>query len=148
MQLESQTKGIIGNVSITKTNIAGDILEKIYIPNLVVSLGKTFIASRMVGTVANIMSHMALGSSSTGAVAGDATLGTELGRAVLTSATSANNIVTYTATFAAGVGTGSIQEAGIFNASSGGTLLCRTTFPVVSKQASDVIAVSWTITVN
>jgi hypothetical protein len=47
-----------------------------------------------------------------------------------------------------GVGTGAISEAGIFNASSGGTMLCRTVFPVVNKQASDTIAITWTITIS
>lgn len=148
MKLESNTSGIIGNVSITKySGITGDIIEKIYIPNLVVSVGRNYIASRMIGTTSPVMTHIALGANSTAAVSGDSTLGTELGRAVLTSSTSLDNVVTYTATFAAGVATGSIQEAGIFNAASGGIMLARTTFAVVNKGSTDILAVSWQISV-
>jgi len=50
--------------------------------------------------------------------------------------------------FGAGEGTGSITEAGIFNASSSGTLLCRTVFSVVNKGASDSMTITWTVTVS
>ena len=147
MKLKSQTSGIIGNVSITRYNAEGTVIEKAYIPNLVVSVGKTYIASRVIGTTQSPMSHIALGSNSTVAVNGDSTLGTELGRVVLSSATSTDNVVTYTATFGAGVASGGIQEAGLFNASSGGVMLARTTFPIVNKSASDVIAISWAVSI-
>jgi hypothetical protein len=148
MKLKSKTGNVIGQVSIVKTNANGDILEKVFVPNLVVTSGKNFIASHMVGTTPAVMSHMALGSSSTAAVVGDTTLGTELGRVALTASSVSSNVVTYTATFPAGTATGAVQEAGIFNASSAGTMLCRTTFPVVNKGASDIISVTWTVTVS
>lgn len=148
MELNSQTNGIIGRVSITKTNINGDILEKIYIPNLVVTVGKNYIASRMVDTSQSVMTNMALGSSVVAAALGDTTLGTELGRIVLSAATFSGAVVTYTATFPAGTATGAITEAGILNAGTAGILLCRTVFPVVNKGASDIISVTWTITIS
>lgn len=147
MKLNSKTSGIIGNVSITRFNAEGNVVEKVYIPNLVVNIGKNYIASRLIGTTPATMTHIALGSNSTVAVVGDATLGTELGRVVLTSATTLDNVVTYTATFPAGVATGGIQEAGLFNASAAGTMLARTTFPIVNKGASDVLALSWSVTI-
>ena len=58
------------------------------------------------------------------------------------------NTITYTATFPAGTGTGAITEAAVLNASSSGTMLCRTTFPVVNKAAGDTIAVTWVVTVS
>ena len=75
---------------------------------------------------ATAMSHMAIGTGSTAAAAGDAALGNEAGRVSLTSTTVTSNAVAYVATFGAGTGTGAITEAGILNASSSGTLLCRT----------------------
>lgn len=117
------------------------------IPNLVVTTGKAFIAARMVGTP-TAMSHMAIGANNTAAAAGDTALGSELGRVALTSATSAGAVVTYVATFGPGVGTGGVVEAGILNAGSGGTLLCRTVFAVVNKGADDTMAITWTITVS
>jgi len=55
---------------------------------------------------------------------------------------------TYVATFGAGTGTGAVTEAGLFNAASGGTMLCRTVFPVVNKQSGDSMTVSWVVTVS
>ena len=45
-------------------------------------------------------------------------------------------------------GTGAVTEAGIFNAGSGGTMLCRTTFPAVNKASGDSIAITWVVTVS
>lgn len=126
----------------------GQVKEQRFIPNLVVTVGKQFIASRMVGTAANVMSHMAVGSSSTAPANGDTALGGELGRVALTSSTASGAIATYVATFPAGTGTGAVVEAGIFNASSSGTMLCRTTFSVVNKGADDAMSITWAITVS
>ena len=48
----------------------------------------------------------------------------------------------------AGTGTGAITEAGILNASSSGTLLCRTVFSVVNKGSADAMTITWTVTVS
>jgi hypothetical protein len=118
------------------------------IDNLVVTVGKNFVASRMVGVAANVMSHMAVGSGAAAAVAGDTALGTELGRVALSTNSAANNVVTYAASFPAGTGTGALTEAGILNAGAAGTLLCRTVFGTVTKGALDAITINWTVTVN
>jgi len=137
-----------GDVSIKVYDEAGNLKDERTIKNLVVNVGKSFIASRMVGTTAAVMSHMAIGSSSTTPAGADAGLGGELGRAALTGSSSSGAVVTYTANFAAGVGTGAVVEAGIFNAASSGTMLCRTTFAVVNKGANDGMSITWTITVS
>jgi hypothetical protein len=41
-----------------------------------------------------------------------------------------------------------VTEAGILNANSAGTLLCRTVFAVVNKGADDAMAITWTVTVS
>lgn len=117
------------------------------VDNLVVTAGKEFVASRMIGTSANVMSHMAVGSGSTAAAAGDTALGSELGRTTA-SASASGAVVTFSSTFSAGTGTGAVTEAAILNASSSGTMLCRTVFSVVNKGASDSMTVSWTVTVS
>ena len=91
---------------------------------------------------------MGIGTGTGTPIAGDTTLGTEAGRVSLTAFTASTNTVTATATFSAGTGTGAITEAGILNNSSGGTLMCRTTFPVVNKAAGDSIAITWVVTVS
>jgi len=118
------------------------------IPNLVVTDGKDYVASRMKDATATAMSHMAIGTGSTAAAAGDSALGNEAGRVALTSTTVTNNEVVYVATFGAGTGTGAITEAGILNAASSGTLLCRTVFSVVNKGSADSMTITWTVTVS
>ena len=118
------------------------------VPNLVVTAGKGYVASRMKDTSATAMSHMAIGSGSTAAAASDTALGNQLGRVSLTSTSVSSAVVTYVATFAAGTGTGAVTEAGLFNASSGGTMLCRTVFSVVNKGSADSMTITWTVTVS
>lgn len=137
-----------GELTVTQYAADGSIKHEFVVPNLVVTVGKNYIASRMVGTASTVMSHMAIGTGTATPVVGDTTLGTEAGRVALSSFTATTNAVTATATFPAGTGTGAITEAGILNASSSGVLLCRTTFPVVNKASSDSIAITWVITVS
>ena len=118
------------------------------IPNLVVTVGKGYVASRMKDTTDAAMSHMAVGTDSTAAAAGDTALGTESGRVALTSTTVSANVITYVATFPAGTATAALTEAAILNASSGGTMLCRTVYATVNKAASDAMSISWVITAS
>jgi len=129
-----------------KIAINGNTVQEI--PNLVVTDGKDYVASRMKDATATAMSHMAIGTGSTAAAAGDSALGNEAGRVALTSTTVTDNEVAYVATFGAGTGTGAITEAGILNAASSGTLLCRTVFSVVNKGSADSMTITWTVTVS
>ena len=136
-----------GTLKIEVFDKDGQLKDSREITNLVVSTGKNFVASRMVGTAKNPMSHMAIGSGTTAPDVGNTTLLTELGRVAITSATLNANSVTYSALFNEGVGTGSITEAGIFNNVTAGDMLARTTFGVVTKTASDSMSISWTVVV-
>ena len=118
------------------------------VPNLVVTAGKGYVASRIKDASATAMSHMAIGTGSTAAAASQTALGSESARTGLTSTTVSGADIVYVDTFAAGTGTGAITEAGIFNASSSGTMLCRTVFSVVNKGASDAMTITWTVTVS
>jgi hypothetical protein len=138
-----------GRLSVVLRDADGNVKQSQDIPNLVVSSGLAFIASRMKDTTDAAMSHMAVGSGTTAAAAGNTALETQIGsRVSLTSTTVTANAVAYVATFAAGTGTGAITEAGIFNASTAGTMLCRTVFSVVNKGADDTLQITWTITLN
>ena len=143
----NDTIKVTGELKVTLTKPDGNVHETV-VHNIVVTDGKEYIASRMKDASATAMSHMAIGTGSTAAAAGDAALGTEAGRVALTSTTVSSNAVAYVATFAAGTGTGAITEAGILNASSSGTLLCRTVFSVINKGAADTLGITWTVTVN
>ena len=143
----TESINVKGNLEVILLDETGNQKDYRKINNLVVAVGKDTIASRMVGNTTAIMSHMAVGSSNTAAATSQTALGTELGRVVLDSSTRAANTITYVATFPAGTGTGSITEAGILNDSSSGNMLCRTAFGVVTKSASDIVIITWNVTV-
>jgi len=139
-----------GKLSIVLKDEKGAVKETREIKNLVVNTGLAHITSRLLGTSSNVMSHMALGAGTTAATAGDTALESQLGsRKALTSSTQSgtnNESIVYVATFSAGEATGAVTEAGIFNASTSGTMLCRTVFSVVNKAAGDTLQVTWTVT--
>jgi len=145
----SENMKISGEVKLVLTGPDGKVKEDVTHRNLVVSTGTAFIASRMAGTGDAVMSHMAVGSGTTAAAASDTDVEGILGvREAIDSATVTTNQVAYVCGFEAGEGTGAVTEAGLFNASTGGSMLCRTTFPVVNKQADDVLTITWTITIS
>jgi hypothetical protein len=121
--------------------------------NLVVNAGLAYIASRMKDATAGVMTHMGVGTGTTAAAAADTGLGTALGARVgldsttIVTTTATGDSVQYVATFGAGVSTGAITEAGIFNALTGGTMLCRTVFAVINKGALDTLVITWKVTV-
>jgi hypothetical protein len=136
---------LTGKLSIAINN---EVVKEV--DNLVVSDGKDFVASRMKDTTDAAMSHMAIGTGSTAAAAGDSALGSESARVALTSTTVSSNVITYVATFPANTpsSAAAITEAGLFNASSAGTMLCRTVFDVVNKGTADSMTITWSVTVS
>ncbi len=136
---------LTGKLSIAINN---EVVKEV--DNLVVSDGKDFVASRMKDTTDAAMSHMAIGTGSTAAAAGDSALGSESARVALTSTTVSSNTITYVATFPANTpsSAAAITEAGLLNASSSGTMLCRTVFDVVNKGTADSMTITWTVTVS
>lgn len=141
-----------GQLNIVLKDKAGNVKEQREVKNLVVNTGLAYIASRMTGTAKSVMSHMALGSGTTAAAATQTDLVSILGsREALDSTTitgTNNEKVEYVSSFEAGDATGAVTEAGIFNAATGGDMLCRTKFDVVNKAADDTMSVTWTITLS
>lgn len=157
-----------GTLSILHYDIDGKLIDDRFYSNIVVTVGKQHIAARMKdGGIPVQMGYMAIGGNATPGsnpakttpVVGDTQLSTggtpalsELARVALTTAggTVSGAVVTYSANFGAGTGTGSLIEAGIFNAAGAAapTMLCKTSFDVVNKAANDSIAVTWTVTIQ
>jgi len=123
------------------------------IDNLVVNTGKNYVANRMASDVSGgtaIMSHMAIGSGTSAALVTNSALINEEAIVALTSGEANNATVTYIATFGTDTpsSAAAITEAGIFNDSSSGTMLCRTVFDVVNKQPSDSMTITWAVTAS
>jgi hypothetical protein len=137
-----------GDVTIELFGPDNRLKDKRFIKNLVLTNGKTLAASRFAGNSLSVLSHMALGTGSTAPDIGDTTLEGEIDRIALLSAAPSLNTITYIASFAPGVATGLLTEAGLFNAAFAGTMAARTTFGQVSKGAGDTIVITWVITIN
>jgi hypothetical protein len=136
------------NVRLRGYDANGDLIFEDRGHNLVVTVGEDHVADQMADQGESAMSHMAVGTDNTAPAAGQTALGTETARVALDSKTQGAggdaNKVTYIATFGPGVGTGSLREAGIFNASSGGVMLARYTY-VYDKGALDTLVINWEI---
>lgn len=144
-----------GKVNIVLHDENGNVKEERNIDNLVVTVGKAALTSRLIGTATNVMSHMEVGTNNTAAAAAQSALlaavagsRTALTSSTQTTSSTTNDSVQYVCTFPAGTGTGALTEAGIFNAASAGTMLCRTVFSVVNKGAADAMTITWTVTLS
>jgi len=227
---------LTGRLSIKKYNKKKELVETKEVPNLIVTSGKEFIASRLVANTLDVMGYMSIGDDNSVPALGQTSLQNELARVASTESSSGVS-ATFDASFGPGVGTGSLVEAGIFNTSdssvktfdgdtdvtnssdniaiighgfqtgdlvtytdggsatitgltdggtfyviridddnlklatsetnanagtaiditgtsgathklSYGSMLCRTTFPVINKGATETVAISWVITVG
>jgi hypothetical protein len=124
--------------------------------NTIVNIGKGYIAQRLLSTGAPAaIGWIGVGTASTAVTATDSALGAALGSRVATSAPSAstttltNDTISVAATFGAGIGTGAITEAGLFNAatSTANDMMARTVFSVINKGAADTLTVTWKLQV-
>lgn len=145
----NDTLKLTGRVGIVVRDKNGNVKETRDEKNLVVDAGLDFIASRMKDTTDAAMTHMALGTGTTAAAADDTDVETIAGsREALDSTTVTDNTIKYVCNFEANDVTGAITEAGIFNASTGGSMLCRVVFSAVNLTSTDSISVDWTITIS
>jgi hypothetical protein len=94
-------------------------------------------------------SHLAVGTSSTVVNTLDISLGAEVARIALTTSSAAAGVVTYSIYIPSTMANGStLQECGLFNASSGGTLFARATFSSIAKDPTISISFTWQITIT
>lgn len=119
------------------------------IDDLMTTNGLAWVASRIAG-VANAATHLAVGAGSTPAAPGDVALESELARVPLevSGGTVSGNMVTFQATFPAGVGTGTIQEIGLMTAAVDGVLICRNVKGPFAKGANDELGFDLVIRVQ
>jgi len=128
----------------------GVLINSLKQDNLVVDVGLALITSRMEGVVKGPITHMSVGTDVTLPDPLDVDLISMLGTRLVVSTsrlttTVANDTIQYISTFGAGISTGALTEAGIFNAASGGDMLSRVTFAVINKAAADTMVITWQI---
>ena len=149
--MEDQIK-VTGHISIELRDSKGDLKETREIKNLVVSVGKNFLAAWLAAASEStpFMQFVGLGTGTNPVTSGDTTLQTEFvgggyGRPTGTVSASGATLQN-TVTFSAGNGTGAITEAGLFSASSSGTMFARQVFSVLNKLAGDTLQLTWQVT--
>lgn len=145
---------LTGSVNIKLIGPDGQIKQEHTDHNLVVTVGKTYLTGFLVpgghNTGTEFAQFVGLGTLQTGPAAGDTALGAEsvVGgySRVAGTITNSSNVWTNTATFAPGNGTDAIKEAGLFSASTSGTMFAHQTFNVYNKGASDTMIIVWSVT--
>lgn len=129
----------------------GKLKERREIHNTVTTLAHKMSADQLLASPALVTpGWMEVGTGS-GQTAASTTLAIYIvgSRTALSSKTrGANAIITMVCTFAAGVGTGAITEAGTFNVVTQNTtdLLTYADFTVINKGADDSLQITWTLT--
>ena len=132
----------------------GTIKDSFVIDNLVTSAGKAAIAG-LVGNVGSItaFSYIAVGSSSTPPAVGQTALVSEIATAGLTRAAgSVSRITTNVANDTTSIfksftlsGSATVEEIGVFNASSSGIMLGRALTSTKSLTTGDVLACTYNV---
>lgn len=94
-------------------------------------------------------SYIAVGKGTTATAASQTALISELGRkAAVFTHTDGTGVFTVEATFNEGEATGAITEAGVCNASTGGTFLDRVVFDVINKGEEDIYTATFKFTIS
>jgi len=114
-------------------------------PNLVTNAGKALFANLFIGS-GTAPTHIALGTGTTAAAAGDTALETEVYREAATRSrvtiTVTNDGSQYTKTFTIDA-THSLTEAGLMNAAAAGTLACRQVYTALPVLSGDSLKATW-----
>lgn len=143
MEEQVQAKG---EVHLVLRGPDGRVKDERRFRNLIVTAGKNLLAA-VLGGSATKPSHLAVGTGTTAPAAGQTALVEEIGtRVAVTHSNPSGAVWRMVGTFGPGNATGAITEAGVFNASSNGTMLARQTFAVINKGGNDSLEITWEIT--
>jgi hypothetical protein len=146
--MTQDTFGLKGELQLVVTSQSGEVVSDVTIPNLIVTAGKTVVASSLIaGTGSVAYNYMAVGTGTAGPAIGDTILGSEAAR-VTSTTSSSGNVATFVGTYSAGVASVAITEAGLFNTATvnAAGMLSHVVFAAVNKGATDTLVITWTVT--
>jgi len=129
----------------------GKLKDESPVQNVVTTAGKNYLAAWLAAAsqADYFMKYMGIGTGTTAAQATDTTLETEVLTRATSTITSNTNVWIAQATFGPHTGsTLAITEAGVFSASTGGTMMSRQVFPVKNKEIGDTLQLTWQITIS
>lgn len=140
---------IEGTVELSLFDTDKNLIKTVQVNNLVTTLGKNFIV-RKINNDSEDIDSISIGSGTTAPTLSDTDVETELANnAVLFQSvdTVNTNEILFTTTFVENVGTGTINEVGLFTDSN--TLVCRTVLSTpFEKSASEYLTVTWKIKIG
>ncbi len=130
----------------------GNVVQD-YVQNTVVTAGRAWVLKQLESTdhaTAQNVSHMAVGTSTAAPATSDTALGSENSRIAINSFTTSNTTANppswrAEASWATNQANTTLGEVGMFNSSSGGTLLARATFATINKTTSNTLSISYTL---
>jgi len=129
----------------------GKVVKEVETENIITNVGRADVAGLINSTVTSPFTYVAVGSGTASPSATDTALQNERMRTNATvSRTTAvvpNDTARWEAVFTA-TSDMVLTEAGLFNASSGGDMLARGTFPAVSVASGESFRVIWHIIVG
>lgn len=128
-----------------------DLKEERLVDNTITTVGRNSIVDQLLASpTLGKPTHMEVGTSNTGAPGQvtDTTITGGFGRVALTSKTRSTNVLTMVGDWGAGASTGTLQEAGVWDASTAGTLWARATYTAIVKGANDTLKITWTWTIG
>jgi len=143
-----EDKGLKGEFEVFLYDESGVLQEYRHVENLTVDTGFSAVCDMMGSGGVSAFEYCAIGTGTTAPDASDTALESEAARVQGGYTKISNTVWKNEATFGAGTGTGAITESGLFNSSSGGTMLCRQTFPVINKGSNDSLVVTWQYTLS
>jgi hypothetical protein len=129
----------------------GKKIDERIVENLIVNSGKAQVSGLIGGVVTGVFNYIAVGTGTTSPSPTDTALQNEVMRASSTNSQTTTNVTNDTLQLQATFNFTSsyaITEAGIFNASSGGTMLARQTFGAINVASGDSIAITWKVVVS
>ena len=126
----------------------GEVIDHRVLPNLITNAGKAQVAGLINGVVTDYFDYIAIGTGTTAPSASDTALEGEVARGsadrsrVTTSVTNDTAQFVYTFTFDSSY---AITESGVFDADSGGNMLCRQTFSEINVASGDSLQITWKV---
>lgn len=149
----NDTLKMIGTYNFEIRDVNGKIRDAWKVKNLVVSAGKAQMASLAGDATATPFTYVALGTTNTAPAAGNTALAAEItdsgfqraaGTVTRITTTVTNDTLSISKTFTAS-GSKTLEEVGIFNASSSGTMLSRALTGTKAMSSGEQITITYTL---
>ena len=142
-----------GAIRMVLSDLEGRPLHEVNCQNLAVTQGRSWVLGQLESVnivTSQTISYLAIGSSTVAPTTGDTALNAEIirnaiGTFVTSTLTQVPPNFSALVSFATNQGNTTLAECGLFNSSSGGTMLAHATFSSFVKATSNILNLTYTI---